>query len=259
MKKVVIVLAAALGLVVGAIALTGKTQASFCNDPLGDQTLCLQMKALASHVELLDAQRDLMVVDYDYLGGVTGAMANLVNIITGTGPRSHDEALAHVKAAALQAHQEALNSDPASLRTANAIRGECLACHANANPTSGVKWSQIATNSWDSVIPLCNDGTRNPYLCKNMHGMLTTVGYYLKSYQAGLRDFVALANVARETGRIANDLISKNITHGDAVFLHDVQTSAADLEKLARAEDPAAYGKAFGIAQSCSKCHAVVR
>jgi hypothetical protein len=236
-------------------ALSSTALAGICDDPLRHQETCYKMKSLASQIEILDAQRDLMQVNFPLLQSIGGEVQTVVKAVREVNPGPHMNALASVDWVANQLASEAERGDVKALSSANKLKNHCLACHSPTNPISGIRWQEISAHSWDSIVADCHSRAANPYLCKSMHGMRSVLRYYMDGYNSGVQTFVMMKETAREIKRIATDLIEKGFFHGSTDDLEKVKISAEELLAMANAQDPMTFPKASGMSESCLKCH----
>lgn len=254
MKKTLLLVIAGMTLV----ASNAFAEAGLCSDPLRQQDVCYRMKHLRSQINMLDAQRDLMQLNYPYLNAVGGDMKSLVgDILTrirGMGEQ-HIRGLKEIERMAGTLETKAAGKDPDSLVLANQIRSKCLSCHASGSPSSGYDWKDISRNNWDDITKKCNAAFRNPYRCKNMYGMLTNYGYFLTALDADGENYEMAKMAAKEIVKVSKDLRNRGMVHAGEAPLKDVQSKAAAVERMAHAKDPQTFFEGAGIAQGCVACH----
>ena len=246
---VVVALCTSLTMVTEAFA------TDLCVDPLQNQSLCFKMKALRSQLDLLDAQRDLMRVNYNYLYSVGGDMNLLVAEILKEDPAGHIGSLNTLqdKIGKLLLQSGRQNSE--ALAIANSLKSDCMSCHTNQSPTSGYKWDEISGNNWDKITVYCNNQTASPYLCKSMHGMRTVYGYYIAAFLAGHKNYDLAALSSLEIKRIATDLIGKHFDHASPQVLADVVSASDEITGLAMTQNPKTFEKTMAVSRDCAKCH----
>lgn len=241
---------------IGTLAYSQPTTVPLCSDPLHGE-LCYNMRYLRSQVQALGAQRELMQVNYSYLG-VIGKEINYITNTLGDSQlitEAHRAGLIGVQEKANQLSKESSAQDPQALATANVIQKRCAACHSSAAPVSGIEWDQIFKNDWENIVKSCSREGRTPYLCKSMNGMLSAYSGILAASQLGRKNFDALRESASEIVRISSDLQAKKIYHSTEP-LSNVQLKAEEVVRLAKEENSEAFDKGILITQSCMQCHA---
>jgi hypothetical protein len=251
-----LLLIATLGFGFGLGALAQKAEARFCDDPLRDQDTCYKMKTMARHLELLDAQRDLMQINYPYIEKIGLEVRAVIKTLRDSKPRAHLAALTDVDQIAADLASQALQQNVKAISTANQIKNRCLACHANSDPSSGIKWEEVAEGNWDNNIGRCNLNANFPYLCKSMNGMRSVLRYYIDGYHSDVQTFELMNETAKELKRITTDLIAKKFFHVTPHALEDIRISAEELMALTGARDESVFMKAFVMGDKCFKCHA---
>lgn len=229
-----------------------------CTDPLRQPEVCLRMQNMRATVNLLDAQRELMQVNYPYFASISGALVenveNIIQKIKMNRPE-HVDGLKGVEKYAQEMGAFAQNQDPQTLVAANLVRTQCMNCHSATAPASGINWDEVFKHDWDSTVKRCNLPGRNPYVCKSMNGMLTAYGYILTSYNAGIQDFAMTEKTASEIVRILTDLKNNNLLHFAEAYRNDAELEAREIVKAAQAKDPDVFGRAVYLPQLCMKCH----
>ncbi len=239
------------------LGLTHRAEAALCDDPLRNQDACYKMKSLRAQIDILDAQRDLLLVNYPLMVNVGDEIKVLVSEILKKSPNSHLEALNGLVSESEMMIAQAKSKDAAALGTSNNLKSKCMGCHAEQSPFSGFKWSEISSNNWDKTLIHCNNSkeSSNPFLCKNMNGMRTMYSYYFNAKDSGVQTFGMTGVVASEIKRISADLASKNMVHGRADMLSEVSKNADEILALAKAGDSRAFEKSRSIVTSCMQCH----
>jgi len=216
------------------------------------------MKHLRSTVNALDAQRELVQLNYEYLA-VLGAdlKTNSAEVIKeiSLDRVEHIAGLKNVNALAAGLEADALNHSASALVKANQVRTNCMTCHTPAGPTSGIKWDEVFKTDWEQISRMCNGPTKNPYLCKNMNGLVTAYSQILTSYNAGLRDFALTGAAANEVLRIIRDLGKHQVLHFSETIRGEVEAKAFEVVHLAKAKDPQVFEKSQMIAETCMECH----
>lgn len=229
--------------------------ASLCSDPLTGE-LCYNMRYLRSQVMALGEQRELMQVNYPYVGNI----AQEINTITQNLANSqligdHAEGIRAVMTQAQTLGQYANNQDPMALTVANTIQKKCATCHSQVSATSGIGWDQIFKNDWEAISKNCNKEGRTPYLCKSMNGMMSAYSGIFAASQLGRQNFETLRLSAMEIARIAGDLKEKKMMHGSDIMVGEVHFRAEETIQLAAQGRPEAFEKGLLITQSCMQCH----
>jgi mono/diheme cytochrome c family protein len=229
---------------------------SVCDDPLKGE-LCFNMRYLRSQVMALGEQRELMQVNYPYLGTI----AQEINAITLYLDQSklvgveHSPGILAIQAKAQTLLNEATAQDPMALATANVIQKQCASCHSQASASSGIGWDQIFKSDWEQIVKNCSKEGRTPYLCRSMNGMMTAYAGIYSADQLGRQNYFSLKQSAMELARIATDLKAKKMFHGSEDMMDDVMVRTNEVVQLASAENPDVWAKATLITQSCMQCH----
>jgi hypothetical protein len=216
------------------------------------------MKHLRSQINMLDAQRDLMKVNYPFLADIGNDIAELsqdvIDRMRGQS-ENHLDGLREIKNIAINLNTNAKSNNPDALVLANQVRAKCMTCHSLGSPSSGYDWKDISRNNWDDIIVKCNSAFRNPYRCKSMYGMMTNYGYFLTGIDANSQNYAMAATAAKELKETATDLKLKGMVHEGAGPLDDILKRASEVEALATKQDPSTFVNGAGIAQSCMACH----
>ena len=254
-----------------------------CDDPLRDSEVCRKMHHLRSQVNLLEAQRDLMQVNY----GLTNVLARDMYDLTSdlllnnnqTGKLSN---LEFVRIALAPVIEYSSASDNRALSAANQIHRQCTACHSQGNPQSGVPWSQIAQMTWGGILMKCNEEqivfhdratqgqttgpvetlpksygeVRNPYRCKSMHGMFSNLEYFMTGYNINRVNYEMTYMAAGEIARIASDLEAHRMVHeNDNDLLGNIYAMATELQLAAQNRDPSTGQRGNNLSSNCLRCH----
>ncbi len=222
-------------------------------------TLADKMRVLKSQLDVLQSQRDLVVINFPMLEAVSENMVEITKDVSWY-------TLAHAPTIELLQKDIQVLVTEASLRdsnaytTANDLQNSCLICHSNVSPASGIKWEDLPGLNWAGVVEKCNSNSMhgtNPFTCKNMYGMKTMVNYFTSSHIAENKNFKATAEVAKEIRRISTGLVKANFVHGGKKILKEIAHEAMTIETLAKRLDPRAFGKAQAMSQSCTQCHSL--
>lgn len=233
--------------------------ASVCGDPLRQKEVCLEMKHLRSQILVLGAQRDLLQVNYPYLQNIgielQGISTRVKSRIFNSDPE-HATELVGLGRMANHLIEASANGRPDALVISNNIQKQCATCHAKENPVSDIKWDDIFKNDWSVFYAKCNQADRNPYTCKSMHGMLSSISTFFTASQLGLENYEATKLGAKEIERLSQDLTQKQFLHGGEVALSLIEMKAREVAELADQKNPEAFSKAVAITQVCMQCHA---
>jgi cytochrome c2 len=216
------------------------------------------MRYLRSQVMALGEQRELMQVNYPYLG-VIGEEINAVTQYLAQGHLIGSDHQAGIMAIQQQSQnllQQAANQDPMALSTANMIQKRCATCHSQSSATSGIGWDQIFKNDWETISKNCSKEGRTPYLCRSMNGMMTAYAGIYSAANLGRQNYEALKHSAKEMARIAEDLRDKKMMHGSEEIIGEVHLRAEEVVQLATQQRPEAFEKGMLITQACMQCHA---
>lgn len=234
---------------------------SFSKNASADLTpptlLVRQMHTLKSQLDILESQRDLVVINFPLIEAVGKNMLEITNDVTWY-TYAHAPTIESLKSEVESMVTEAQLKDSSAYTTANDLRSSCLGCHSNVSPASGIKWQDLPGLSWMGVLEMCNGDSNhgiNPYTCKNMYGMQTMVNYFVISEASKNRNFQAAAEVAKEIRRIAKGLVKSNFIHGGNKMLKNVASQALTIETLAKRLDSNAFSQAKLLSQSCTQCH----
>jgi hypothetical protein len=227
--------------------------------------LCANMLHLRIHVKVLDAQRELMRVDYPFLTEIGQNIVKTVDRVkTLAGADNiHLVELDEVKAQAQNLVQLAGNANPEALVQANQIHSKCQACHSDSTPpSSGHAWEDLVRYDWNYIIKRCKENTygRNPYTCKNMYGLLSIFEMFDTAEASKDFNFSMLGAQSREIIRIADDLIEKNMIHGiigSEDGLQKVRAKAQEIEVLAQQQSPDIFVQTTNMVFECRRCHII--
>ncbi len=254
MKRLIFAVTILAGLVSGSVS----GAASLCDDPMGANQVCNDMKNLRGHIMMLESQRDLMQLNYDYVRDVSGSLSDaaidLMNQLP-TDFEDHRPALRYVATQAKVASQLAGAKDPQAFTKSNTLRQSCNGCHTSAEPSSGVRWDEVFKMDWSKIVEKCNLPSRNPFLCKNMYGMVTNYSYVSSAYLSQKSDNKMLGTIAKEISRISGVLVENNFMHDRMSNIQDVRVLAEEVMKLAAQNDPSTLEKANAMVESCMGCH----
>jgi hypothetical protein len=242
-----------------SILLGSFAHASICDDPLRQKAICLEMKHLRSQILVLGAQRDLLQVNYPYLEQIgleiKGISTRTKDKIINSAPE-HATGIGSVETLSNELVSLAANRQVEALVISNNIQKQCASCHSKENPTSDIRWDEVFKNDWSVFYAKCNQADRNPYTCKSMHGMLSSISTFFTASQLDLENYEITKLGAVEIERLARDLSQKNFIHGGEVALSLIGLKAKEVAELAEQKNPEAFSRAAGITQVCMQCHA---
>lgn len=220
--------------------------------------VCAEMQHIRSQILILGAQRDLMQINFPYLrqvalemNGSTSRLKNLISTIND----NHKLHLQEIDSSASELVKLTEMQSADSLRVSNNLVTNCTGCHNSINLKSEKKWSDVIKDDWSVFYLKCNEADRNPYICKNMHGMLSSVSSFITSLALKLENYEAIQFGAAEIYRIAKDLNDKNFLHGGRIALSMIEVKASELMGLAANKHPDTFKKAEEITQVCMQCH----
>ncbi|MEQ1877037.1 MAG: hypothetical protein ABL958_10355 [Bdellovibrionia bacterium] len=242
---------------IGAAALSYENDS--CSQPGRFAPLCRTMKHLKSHILLLDSQRDLNQANFGFLAVTLESFRQSIVSLSAVGSWSiHLEKLEAAKVLTEKALVEARNLDPQVFKTANQIKTSCQQCHNSSSP-AGLKWDDIFKTSWSVGSSRCDEPGRNPFVCRQMHALVSIFESFESGANAGRLDFNFAAANAREARRIVHLLQSfrKPIHEGGNALLKDIELKAIELEDLAMRQSPLVFEKAPAVSWSCIQCHSV--
>jgi hypothetical protein len=233
--------------------------ADSCLQPGRITPVCYQMKHLRSHVNLLDADRDLARVDFDMMASVSESVYQMITkLMVSNHYNEHLRGLGEVRDMARQLKEEATNRNFQSFRTANMMKQTCNQCHSqSAESTSGHSWDEIFGRSWDAIVQRCNTVGHNPYICRNMYAMSTAFSYFETAIPANHLDFELAEHTAKNLKTIASGLetLGGGIHEGGLDPIREVRVWAEGLETLAKRRDPYVYQRSLEVKKACSNCH----
>lgn len=248
-----------LKLIIISVFIGSLAHAGVCGDPLRQKEVCMEMKYLGSQLLVLGAQRDLLQVNYPYLQQVgleiQGISLRVKNAANASDP-NHAAGLLGVETLSNDLVNLAANKKVEAFVIANNIQKQCASCHSKENPASDIKWDDIFKNDWSAFYTKCNQEDRNPYTCKSMYGMLSSVSTFFTASQLGLENYEATKQGALEIERLSQDLIQKQFLHGGEEILTSIELKAKELVELAEQKNPEAFTKTLALNQVCMQCHA---
>ncbi len=247
-------------IILASILFTGfsAVAGSICDDPLASNMVCKEMKNMRSHILVLEAQRDLVQFNLPFVETVSASLAHTAETLSEKLPSdliSHRPALLAIARQAKQASRMAEGNNPDALMISNTLRMNCTTCHASDIELGEGKLGNVFKSDWNAITARCNQLGSNPYLCKQMYGMISNYGYIVSAYIAGIQDFKMTAEISSEMSRIAKDLKTKNFVHSRSELLQIVSNTADEATMLAKNQDPAAFEKAYSVIETCNKCH----
>jgi hypothetical protein len=229
-----------------------------CDNPLRQTDVCYSMQHLRSQINAVDAQRELMQVNFPYLetlGKNIALIARDVHTKIQMDSQAHRDGIKNVAVGAEDLAKLAAKKDPNALVVGNLLRARCVTCHTSETPASGIVWDKVFKNDWEHIAKRCNQVGRNPYLCKSMNGMLSAYGYFITSMKTGEQNYELTAEASGEVLRILKELKDKGVMHMSEGFRAAAEDSAAEINKLALAKDPSVFEKVLELPNSCMNCH----
>lgn len=248
----------AVCLALGISSVAAAQAMNICNLRTEYPEFCARMKHLRATANVVDSQRELMVVNFPFLAALAESLrlnAKTLQTVVPSSLEEHKVALKEIEDLAREMRSFATNKDVNVLVTANSVRGKCVGCHGTGNPHSG-NWNDVFGFDWNEISKECNQEGRNPYLCKSMNGLFSNYNHLLTASNAKIENFGVTSAVAGDMARILTDLKSKSFSHhlgeDDRKGLED---AAQEVASLADAKDPVAFEKAVTLGDSCVKCH----
>jgi hypothetical protein len=258
MKQLAIKLLAITGMLLTALISSNSLAAGLCTDPLHQQEVCFRMKHMRSTINAIDAQRELMRINYDYLGVLASSLktnsTEIVGKISMENP-DHVEGLKAIGRMASDMESYSKLGNPNAVVSANMLRSRCVSCHTNDSPPSGVKWGDVFKYDWEKISKNCNLPGRNPYLCKSMNGMLSAYGQLMTAYIAGIKNFELTEQASTEVVRILQEIKKHNFLHMSEAIRAEAEAKATEIVNLAKAKDESVFEKSYQLPQTCMKCH----
>ncbi len=228
-----------------------------CSGAHRDREICLQMRHLRSHIQVLDAQRELLLANYELIAQYAKSLARtLSRIQEHSDDQSHTAGISSLQELTTHLTGLAEKKDPEALLAANQLRYKCSQCHSPELPTSGYSWETVFRASWDKIIELCNEEGRNPYACKHMFALFSSISYFFTAPEALDLSYETAYETAREIKRLAQVLQNLGAFHeGGNDSLREVELRAEELIELARNKDPRILQEGRQVTISCNKCH----
>lgn len=257
MNQLKILLAA---LVISMISWSARSQSEpstskLCDDQTISSSVCKKMRFLRSQVMLLGEQRDLMQVNYSLLERIGLSMEQVTTqLMTSNEYSSHLQGIERVKASAAELSHLAASRSSDAFAAANGIRNHCTSCHQDPMPGQTLAWHDLARMNWETITRRCNEVGRNPHLCKNMYGMVSSIAYFQAANGVVSLDYSLAYQAAQELARVAG-YIQTLRTHGDTDVLSKVQDQAQEIMSLAQSKDPHYLEKGLQLTSSCFTCH----
>ncbi|MEQ1664975.1 MAG: hypothetical protein ABL927_06320 [Bdellovibrionales bacterium] len=244
-----------------SLVLVGFSSTVFAEGACDDssrKSVCLKMRHMRASINALDAQRELMQVNPAFisaLGSVLVVTVEQVKNDYGIGIPEHLMGLAGVEKLSAQLTQEAINKDVNMLKTANIIRNQCASCHATSQTDGRIDWDRIFNYDWNAITEHCNSDDHNPYLCRSMNGMLSSYGYLLTAYEAGLPNYQMTEQAANEVVRILVDIKQKGFSHLPEDLRNQSEAEARIVSKMATERNPQVFKRATQMTEVCQQCH----
>ena len=230
-----------------------------CDDPTRDSGICYRMQSMRAHINQLDAQRELLQVNYPYLAAIAESLKSVATDLVGRvhmDNPSHLDGLKSVAMYANEVREKALQQDSNALVYANLVRSRCATCHTSTGaPPSGINWGDVFKQDWEMIAKNCTQFGKNPYLCKSMNGMLTAFSYFTTAANASIKNFEMTKFQADEIVRILQDLKRNKILHMPEVLRAEAEDAAKDISNLAAKKDPEVFDKSRMLPMACIKCH----
>jgi len=227
-----------------------------CLAPGRNTQTCFEMKQIRSALNLIDAQRDLMQLNYPYLEAVSQDLNFVLSsIIIRSESNPHMGPLSAVRNQVSLLGSQAAAQDIRAVQTGNEIRSKCLACHAAEVAPAGRSWDEISKGSWDTQSKICLEEGHNPYVCRSMLAMLAPLTYINAAERNNYQSYVMTEKVADEVGRIAKDMSQKKVLHSADLPFEQIALEAAVVATMAKNQNPAVFGYASNLRNSCMYCH----
>lgn len=227
------------------------------NNP--DAEFCSRMRYLRATINVFDQQREMALVNYNYIEQVGGTLkdnADRIAQVVPTELSQHATTLRAISGMGQQIVDMAKNKNPDVFVLTNKVSDMCLSCHTSANlRPNGSSWNEVFKIDWHRISQECNTPGRNPYLCRNMNSMATSYGYFYSASSAGVESFEATAGVAGEVIRTLQTLKANNFLHGSEQFRQKAESDAQEILDLANAKNPSVFSKTLNLANACNQCH----
>jgi hypothetical protein len=179
----------------------------------------------------------------------------LTRILRAASSSSHVKPLEDIRSIVRLTRRRAEEQNLEVFRLLGHIQNHCQRCHTDSS-APGRRWEDLSKASWMQIAVRCNQAERNPYLCRQMYGMLAQVQILESGVGLGTSRLETLAAAASELERIASELIRLGGVHGGVTEpLEQIRRESAELKALATARNPEAFPKAAQITSSCRQCH----
>jgi hypothetical protein len=229
---------------------------SSCFDEGRNTDLCLQMRHMRNLIHGLESQKELLHVDYSYLVCVSNELDDLLGrILRSASGSTHIRALEDIRSVVRLTRRRSEEQNLEAFRLLGHIQTHCQRCHTEQAPP-GRRWEDLSRASWPQISLRCNEAVRNPYLCKQMYGMLAQVQLLESGLGLGTPRYETMAAAAGEIERISNELTRLGGVHGGVTEpLQRISQAAGELKSLSQGRNPEALNKASQVSQTCRECH----
>ncbi len=227
-----------------------------CFEPGRNTELCLDMRHMRSLLHSFDTQRELMRVDFAYLSCMASDFDGLIGKIQRTsGGIGHSQALSDIQSLVRLTLRRSNERNLEAFEFTNRIQLHCVRCHST--PTApGETWGDMSRMGWVQISARCAEVGRNPYVCRQMYGMMAQLQLLDSGLEAGAARYETIASAAGEVSRIARELVALGGVHGGVTApLLEVARVAEALKASALARNPETFQKTGQVVNSCRECH----
>lgn len=219
-------------------------------------SLCLEMKYVRSLLNILESQPDLMQNNFQLIERGSRDMTQTLNsILVRNSTNSHLQFFQELRNKTLLLASQAQKHSLDVHKSIVTLKETCQKCHASASENTSVKWDEIASGSWTKQVEICLSQGRNPYLCRNMLGVLTGINYFLASQDSARTSYEMSFEVAKEIYRISENLESLSAHHEGEAGFGAIKLQAWELMTMAQEKKPDLFQKVRETQQICLKCH----
>lgn len=219
---------------------------------------CQRMRHLRSTTSLIDSQRVLMRLDYDFLSALSLNLANNAQTLEQIAPpvlESHKVVLKKINEMATQMNQLSNAKNPFALVIANNLNSQCLNCHSSSTPETRIIWNDMFSFNWEQISKDCSSEGRNPYLCKSMNFMGANYNFMVSSYIAKIQEYSTLEMVAKEVVKILRNLKELNFVQLNEAHRLNAENAALEIVQLSKMHDATVFEKSRDLNNACMRCH----
>lgn len=220
---------------------------------------CSHMRHLRATINVFDQQREMALVNYNYLGLMGQSLrdnAGQVVHLVPTELSDHKFALESISKLGEEIIELSKTKNPDLFVTTNQVSSQCLSCHNSTNPRAGgLGWNEVFRIDWRYIPQECNQVGRNPFLCRSMNSMATSYNHLSTASAANIQNYEVTEGVATEVVRILGTLGENNFLHGVAGLRMAAEARAKEIVQLAKDKNPIVFSKSVALVDACNTCH----